>query len=208
MIRPARVHSRGSTKNWQSVLLSMLPAIEAYARRAFRSLPPEAKQDAICEVVANCTVAVARLAARGKLHVAHPCPLAGYAIRQYRDGRRVGKKANTRDVLDQHARRKGGYEVKHIGTPREQRGGWKEQLVENGRSTPADLATFRIDFDAWLRTRLSPRSLRILEDLAMGERTGSVARRHGVSPSRISQLRRELQESWEEFVEAETAADR
>jgi hypothetical protein len=72
-------------------------------------------------------------------------------------------------------------------------------LAENKRTTPADLAAFKIDFGAWLPS-LPGRTRRMAEDLAMGERTGDVARKHGVSPSRVSQLRRELQRSWEEFV--------
>ena len=47
---------------------------------------------------------------------------------------------------------------------------------------------------------LSARDRRIVEDLAIGERTGTVAVKYGVSPSRISQMRRQLQESWEAFI--------
>jgi len=207
MFKQARVPSRATARTWQALLLSMLPAIEAFARRAFRSLSPEAKEDAVAEVVANCTVALARLAARGRLHVAYPVPLATYAVRQYFDGRRVGTKANTRDVLDQHARQRGGYEVQHMGSPREQRNGWKDQLVENRKTTPGDLAAFRVDFGEWLRTRLPRRERRIAEELAMGEQTGVVAKRHGISAGRVSQLRRELFDSWQEFTGEATAED-
>ena len=73
-------------------------------------------------------------------------------------------------------------------------------------STPADLAAFRIDFPDWLGT-LSGRDRRIVEDLAFGERTGDVAVKYGVSPSRISQMRRQLQEGWEAFIGDEEESD-
>jgi hypothetical protein len=59
-------------------------------------------------------------------------------------------------------------------------------------------AAFRIDTAAWLAT-LSARDRRIALDLAEGQATGEVARRHGVSPARISQLRRVFQGSYREF---------
>jgi hypothetical protein len=137
---------------------------------------------------------------RGKQDVAYPTKLANFAVRQIRDGRRVAKKANVKDVYDQHAQIKNGHQLKHIGSPRDQRGGWREQLVENKRTSPADLATFKLDFNAWLPS-LSSRARLMAEDLAAGERTRDVARKYGVSAARVSQLRRELQKSWEEFVE-------
>ena len=39
----------------------------------------------------------------------------------------------------------------------------------------------------------------VVEDLMVGERTLDVARRHGLSPGRVSQLRREFLHRWEIF---------
>jgi len=186
--------------NWHAHFLAMLPLITRYAQASFRDLDPESREDLVQECVANCCCAYARLVERGKQDVAYPTKLANFAVRQIRDGRRVGKKANVKDVYDQHAQIKNGHQLKHIGLPRDQRGGWREQLVENKRTSPADLATFKLDFDAWLPS-LSRRARRMAEDLAAGERTRDVARRYGVSAARVSQLRRELQKSWEEFIE-------
>lgn len=72
-------------------------------------------------------------------------------------------------------------------------------MVENDRTPVPDQAAFRIDFPQWLGT-LSARDRRIVNDLATGERTGDVARKFGVSAGRVSQLRGQLKESWEEFV--------
>ena len=46
----------------------------------------------------------------------------------------------------------------------------------------------------------SPRSGRLAEFLAQGESTKAAARKFKVHDSRISQLRRELAESWRKYV--------
>jgi hypothetical protein len=200
MIAPAKPHDQRTVPDWHDRFLRMLPTIKRYARAAFRDLDSEAREEMVEECIANCFCAYARLVERGKEHDAFATRLADYAIRQIRDGRRVGKKQNVRDVYDIHARVKGGYQLKYIGTPHDQCGGWRAQLVENGRTSPADLAAFKLDFfDAWLPS-LPERDRHIAEDLGRGERTGDVAREYRVSASRISQLRRQLQESWLEFT--------
>jgi len=54
-------------------------------------------------------------------------------------------------------------------------------------------------FANWLR-RLSRRNRRIAQFLALGNRTSDTARKFKVSEGRVSQLRRELAESWRAFV--------
>ena len=68
-------------------------------------------------------------------------------------------------------------------------------LVEDRRSTPADIASSRIDFEDWLEC-LPRRQRTVAELLAMGESTKLVAHRVSLSPGRISQLRRQLHCSW------------
>ena len=195
-----RPQSDRHAPSWHAAFIDMLPDIVHFARRLLQTLPPEVREDAIADVVANCTVAYARLVERGKENLAYPTVLAMYAVRRYRDGRRVGKRGNVRDVYDQHAQARGGFQVYHIGCPRDQRHGWREQLTEDRRTPVADQAAFRVDFPDWLRT-LPKRDRQIAEQLAEGDRTGEVAAEYGVSPSRVSQMRRALQESWEEFIE-------
>jgi hypothetical protein len=57
---------------------------------------------------------------------------------------------------------------------------------------------FRIDFPAWRASR-TERDRRILDDLMLGERTLDVAAKYGLSPGRVSQLRREPHDDWERF---------
>lgn len=77
-------------------------------------------------------------------------------------------------------------------------GGWQEILIEDKKHGPAEIAATRLDFAAWLRT-LPGRVRHIAKTLAVGETTSNVARKFRVSPGRISQVRRELKDSWEAF---------
>ena len=190
---------RNRVPEWHECLLQMLPQIVRNARHAFQDLPAETRQDAITEVVADCTVAVARLSERKMLALAYPTPLSLFAIEQYFDGRRVGNKTASGDVYSQQARERGGFAVCHLGTPREQRsGGWQEQLVENRQTTPADLACFRLDLPRWLES-LPSRDREIAELLMTGETTAQTARQFRITSGRVSQLRRELRNRWQKF---------
>ena len=82
---------------------------------------------------------------------------------------------------------------------------WKEVLIEDRHSTPAEVAVARVDFAAWLGL-LPARLRKITKLLATGESTGTVAKRFDVSSGRISQLRQELKTSWETF-QGEASAD-
>ena len=75
---------------------------------------------------------------------------------------------------------------------------FEERLRDNAVTPPPDAAAFRIDFPDWLRTR-TERDRRLIEDLIRDERTLDLARKHGLSPSRVSQLRREFMEDWRHF---------
>ena len=71
-------------------------------------------------------------------------------------------------------------------------------LVEGRSGTPAELAASRIDFADWLE-RLPKRNRRLATKLAAGESTSDVSRKFRITPGRVSQLRRELAESWRAF---------
>jgi len=69
---------------------------------------------------------------------------------------------------------------------------------------PDEQAAFRIDFPDWLTTR-TERDRRIIGDMVVGEKTMHLARRFGISPARVSQLRREYHDDWRQFT-GETSA--
>ena len=62
-----------------------------------------------------------------------------------------------------------------------------------------DIVAFRCDFADWLKS-LKRRDRRMAEYLSMGHRTSAAAKRFKVSPGRVSQLRKELAQSWHEFT--------
>jgi hypothetical protein len=182
---------------WHDGFLALLPGVYEQLRFAFRSMASERREDAIAECLASAAVAYARLHEQGKAELAYATPLAQYAARQFRAGRRVGGHLNCDDVLSHHAQRRHGIVVERLDR-REPNGQWKEILVEDRTCTPADLTAIRIDFADWL-TQLTGRSRRIATTLAMGETTKEAATRFELTMGRISQLRGELKRNWERF---------
>ena len=75
---------------------------------------------------------------------------------------------------------------------------WEQLVVEDKHSTPAEVASTRIDFRAWLES-LPERTRHVAETLATGEATSHVARMFSMSASRISQFRQELYQAWRVF---------
>ena len=177
----------------------MLPSIVRYARISFRHLPTEAREEAAAECVANAFVAFARLVQLGKVELAYPSVLARYAVAQVNDGRKVGGHLNIHDVASAYCQRLKGVTVERLDKFDRDEEAWEEIVVEDAHVGPAEVAATRIDFSAWLRI-LPGRLRRIAKTLAVGETTTAVARRFCVSLSRISQIRRELQHSWEAFA--------
>lgn len=178
--------------------LEMLPLIRRQATIAFRDCAPEVRGEFIQEVVASAYAAFARLVERGKLEIVYATPLAQYAIKQARVGRRVGGSLNGHDVTSRYARMNRGIVVESLDTFDDSRGEWQSTLVEDRRAGPAETAAARIDFAAWLRS-LTERQRRIANTLAAGETTKDAAKVLGVRPSCISHARRKLQEAWLNF---------
>ena len=96
--------------------------------------------------------------------------------------------------------------VKRLDHYSEREETWQEVVVEDKRTTPAEVARVRIDFRDWLRT-LSRRDRKIALTLATGETTGTTARKFSLCDGRISQLRGELHDSWLEFQGEQPAPD-
>ena len=149
-------------------------------------------------MIANAYQSFDRLAQQGKLAVAFPTPLAQFAIRQVRAGRRVGSRTNSLDILSGNARRTRGLIVESLDQLDPKSGTLNHLLIEDRHAGPAQTAAARMDMRAWLGT-LSRQHRRIAKALALGETTNAVARKFGVSPARISQLRLRFRQLWERF---------
>ena len=183
--------------------LNMLPQIRRQANRAFRNEPPASRQELVSEAIANSWAAFIRLVERGLDDVIYPTPLAQFAIKQVRSGRHVGTPLNIRDISSGHCQRSKQVTLERLDVFDAAAGGWREIVVEDRTAGPAEIAAMRIDFHDWLMS-LPRLKRRVAQALAVGETTGRTARRFHVTPGRISQLRRELEESWQGF-QAEAA---
>ena len=183
--------------DWPARFLLLLPLIRRIARHAFRGMPGDEREEAVQEVVANCFVAYARLVERGKEDVAYATPLARYAIAQYRAGRRVGSQLNRSDLTSAYCQYHHDLVLESL-FHRDDSGQWEELVVEDKRSTPADVAAMRLDFKAWLR-RLDRPKRTAAKLLASGAATSEAAKQLRLSSARVSQLRRELKDDWAVF---------
>jgi hypothetical protein len=178
--------------------IAMLPAISEQANFAFRRLPLEAREELVQEVVAQAYSLFVRLCQRRKPALVYPTPLAQFAIRKVRAGRRLGSPSNRRDVTSPCAGVAKGFTIERLDRFNRRTGHWREALVEDRTAGPAETAVARIDWAAWLRS-LSRRQRTIASVLATGETTGVAARRFRLSPARISQMRVWFRESWQRF---------
>jgi hypothetical protein len=179
--------------------VAMIPGIQKQLRFAFRHSPAAVRQERIDDALAQAFVLFAHLVFRKRVRLAHPTALARYAAYRVRSGRSIGSRGNSRDVMSRVIQRRFGFRVVSADP-----GCWAGQLGptellgESRQATPAELATIRLDFAAWLG-RLSDRKREIALCLAVGESTGAVAQRFGVSSGRISQIRLEMATGWRQF---------
>jgi hypothetical protein len=143
---------------------------------------------------------MARLAELDKLELAYASALARYGVAQVKDGRMTSGSLNCKDVSSRYCQRLKKVTAERLDYYDEEDDCWCEAIVEDRTAGPAEIARTRIDFDAWLR-RLPRRDRRIAQFLSLGNRTSDAARKFSVSEGRVSQLRRELVESWKKFTD-------
>ena len=196
MIAVHNERNNNETK-WQSSFVAMLPEIEQKLSRAFCRLDPEAREDAIEEGVVHSLLAYVRLIEESRAEVATPSSLAWYSSRQVKRGRPAAGRMNGKDPLSRYAQIGNGIQIER------QPGNWIDAIFADKRATVADQVAAKLDVSAWFAT-LTRRMRQIAKDLAFGFSTSEVAKKHGVTPGRISQLRRTLEASWLAFQQ-ETA---
>lgn len=189
----------------QAAFEQMLPKIYQLAKNAFRTHDPEARSELVAETVATAFRMYLRLVRRGRGDFAHPVPLAQFSIRQVRSGRYIGSPMNKNDISSLYAQIRRGITLKRLDVYCHREESWSESLVEDRRAGPAATAAARIDVAAWFQS-LGRRKQRIAHALARGETTYRVAHMFSLTPGRVSQMRRELQHSWESFQNEPMAA--
>jgi len=179
--------------------LTHLPRLQKHARYALRHIPcPDLQSDLIAETVALAWKHFLSLVRRGKDPTTFFATLALRCSQAVRAGRRLAGSERSKDVLSPVARFRHGFTVGALDDQAHDEDAMAEALVDNTRSEVPDQAAFRIDFPRW-RRRFGARKARVLTALMVGERTGHVAAKFGMSQARVSQMRREFLESWEAF---------
>ncbi len=182
---------------WHQTLIEYLPLIHATAAQAYRRFRGNAHDEAVADVVADCTAGFARLAHKGRPHFWLIPALAKFAVRRRNSGRVFGSAVNKNDVLSPVPRQEARVESLEAlsGSNVEV---WRLAVTDSHQTSPADAACFRIDFERWLE-ELPDRHRQLALALADGDRPGDIAKRLSVSQGRVSQLRCELREAWAVF---------
>jgi hypothetical protein len=192
----------------------LLPRIETHASIVFREQDADTKADLTTECGALAWKWFVRLANRGKDATRFPASFASMVVRAVRCGRRAARMEGAKDVLSRRAQQRHGFRVERlpgvVRTPRQSLDGaagsqrrhdvLEARLRDNTVTPPPDQAQFRVDFPAWLAT-LTDRQRRLVLAMSMNERTKDLAGQVRLSPARISQLRREFRERWNDFCD-------
>ena len=113
-----------------------MPIIETHARVSFRHLDPEAREEAVQEVVANACRAYVRLVQLKKTDMAYPTVLAKYGVAQVKDGRKVGGKLNVLDISSEYCQKRKGVVVERLDQFDDEENQWKEAVVVDTRIGP------------------------------------------------------------------------
>jgi hypothetical protein len=206
-------HAEAAARHLQAAFLDILPRIQTHAQIHFRHLRcPGKRDDAIQEVTALAWKWFVRLAEQGKDVNEFVSAVAEFAVRHVRSGRKLCGQERARDVMSPVAQRNAGFRVERLpssfaaaheslyGDPHGQDAldALEERLRDNTQTPVFDQVVFRCDFRDWL-AGLPERTRRIVDELMAGEGTGDVAGKFGLSPGRVSQMRRELMLGWRRF---------
>ena len=153
------------------------------------------------------------LAQRGKNPSQFVVAFVSLAARSVKSGRRICGQEKARDVMSSQAQQRHGFKVEALPVStcapleslysmpqgQEKQDAFEERLKDNTQTPVPDQAAFRCDFPVWRLSR-TDRDRRVIDDLGMGERTLDVSKKYGISPGRISQLRRDFMDDWERFT--------
>lgn len=176
--------------------LALEPVVRRHARVAFRDRYGEEREEAEAEAVAAAFESFVALKKRGVDAAAFPSALAIYAVLHVKDGRHVGGRSSSRDVLSPKARQRRHFHVFSLETVGN---ALTEHLADGGQTPVPDQVAARLDIPAFLQT-LSERDRNLALQLADGHQANHVAARAGISPARLTQLRRQWFRVWRHFI--------
>jgi hypothetical protein len=181
----------------QTAFVVLLPRIERHACSAFRTVRcPARRDDCIAETLALSWAWFVRLAQRGINASRFVTALAYLAAQSVRSGRRLCGMEKARDVLSPRAQARHGFTIRPLPDGGSIKGNSPDDaLIDKTQPRPDEEAAFRMDFPAW-RSRHDERDQRLIDDLLNGDSGRDAARRCGLTPSRVSQLRRTFHDEW------------
>jgi len=202
----ARPHDGGCSPHHD--FLALAPVVERHARVAFRALDGAAREEAVAEAVAAAFAAHVALKARGRDPAAFPSMLATYSVLRVKDGRHVGGRRSSRDVLSRKAQRRGfrveplpastraSFDNLYAEVHGQQRQDALEECLRDNTQTPVpNQVAFRLDFPAFLQT-LTERDRQMALALAEGHLAKHVADQFGLTAGRVTHLRQQWQRQW------------
>lgn len=198
-----------SVQSMQSEFQALMPGFERHFNYTFRELKGDRKEEAIAEAMAAAWNGFCHAKAAGKEPSEFPAAIAGFAARRVRCRRPAFGEWSSKDAMSLSAQQRRGFKVvsydqittadiKHPLRREKSSHWWMDALVDSRRTSVPRQVVFHIDFANWLKT-LSNRHRAVLREFAKEATTTEVARKFGVSMARVSQYRRELEASWNEF---------
>jgi len=166
------------------------PELQSKAKAYFHHFKPEAKDEAVANSLFLTWHEFVSLVENGKADDAMLTSTFYFACRQTRSGRmmRAVKASKSRELWD-HVR-KGGHAVLT---------GIDLDAFVGKKNAVLDIVAFRIDTEAWLDSLTENQRQRAM-DLADGTSTSELAKRWNVSAPAVSLYRRQLNESYERFM--------
>jgi hypothetical protein len=202
-----------SLAHLHAAFVSILPRVEQHGRIYFRHLRPHKKADAIQEMRALAWKWFLRLHQLGKDPADFVTTFSTLLARAVNSGRRLAGMAKAKDVMNPLNQRRRGFRVEPLPTSTRTSheslyaslqgqallDAFEERLRDNTVTPVPDQVQFRLDWPAWLQT-LTPRERRIIRAMSRNERTLDLSKEFELSPSRISQLRREFWLDWHRFL--------
>jgi len=188
-------NSASTVPSFETLLAKMEPHFKFFAKRVLK-LKADNFDDAVQDLRAIAFDIYRSLIRRGK--EAYYTPIKDFAIKRYKSGRRfIG--SSTTDVLSDETRILERCDICSLDQFYLHDGDLPF-LTDWRQSNVADTVQFKIDYQDW-HHRQSPRDQQIIDDLAMSETTGAVAKKYGVSPALISIKRKDFANSWKVFID-------
>ncbi len=191
----------------QDRFVAMMPEIEPRAEVAFRHLDPEAREEAVAEAMALCWRNYLHCAAVGK--PVAPASLAHYAAVSVRSGRTCCGESST-DVLAPRTRLLGRATVESLdaasirGSGSDRDGWWdRSDTLEDRRllERPFERVRIRHDYGKFLSLpSVTDQERRVFDLLALGYRTGEIARDLHVSAPRACQIKQAMGRKLRQFL--------